>query len=368
MFIIQLPDYLLSELFSEWIELKDVAKFDSSLTNLKFRQSFLEVINREDVSFSASKIQFNIQMIYWLNIRGAKPREVGLNSVSVVHSFKTTKVTMITIENQIDQTVNVANFINLCPHLKLISFNGADADDDLFSQINPDILKQLTELHHVGGWEMKTISKYCTQLIKLIFSGSLYDSEAMDGLQMVMKNNKMLKTIVFNNEIDGYLLSSEYFPLFHSFNLKYLEFSCNFKDDWKSFIDTFTSVNKVILSINNDTGLSKCIYTNNAVTICSNNLLTHAMVTLLTRKLPHNIKGVELSKIRTVTCKTIQSVLIQNKALTSLHCNDCDDLCVDKLREYLSEIKCECDVFVGSCCVMNYKYWFEIVLKIQFST
>ncbi len=78
MLVASLPDALLSEIFSDWIELKNLAKLDSSVTNRGLRQNFLDILGN-DVVFLC---HHNLTPVFqnWLYVRS-----ISIDRISYVH-------------------------------------------------------------------------------------------------------------------------------------------------------------------------------------------------------------------------------------------------------------------------------------------
>src|SRR5687768_4333267 len=71
MIFLNLPDVLLSEIFIKWIEFKNVAKLDSSLTNHKLRKNLLEALCLPESAYDYDKMM-DLNLCNWLNARSVQ--------------------------------------------------------------------------------------------------------------------------------------------------------------------------------------------------------------------------------------------------------------------------------------------------------
>jgi hypothetical protein len=208
MSLFQIPDVLFAELCSYWVELKDVAQLDSSMTNKENRENFLNILKR-DVSSSFDDL-IRHSLLVWLGFRHIRLFSLFVEctcgneiQTDLFSGIDCSKVKSINIHDSFN--LETAKYlVNLCSNLQVLdaSNNKIGFGSKLCEEISPKVLKQLTEIKYVIGENCEYLSKHCTHLETLTIKGR-YLAEKTHGkhfLKLVEKNPK-IRSIFISQDI-----------------------------------------------------------------------------------------------------------------------------------------------------------------------
>lgn len=198
MFLERLPDVLLSELVYLWIELKEVAKFDSSLTNRKNRPVFLNILSG-GISFTYEKPCD--KLIRWLKLRDVKLNYLDISipftPLDVTKLPNCSKVQKIRINSGRIALLNHILLINHCPVINSLNFISTMVMES--EAENLTVLQNLlkpTKLIEINYLRMEFLKYFGTKCGKLEHVELWYFSfPHLDSLLMLLDNNKNIKTL-----------------------------------------------------------------------------------------------------------------------------------------------------------------------------
>jgi hypothetical protein len=242
MFVSCLPDALLSEIFSEWIELKDLTRFDSSVTNHDFRHNVLEIIKSQQITFHNKDAFEQNRSMHWISLRKINLSVFYFQSLNVeqnssfFHSLNVSKIKKIAFsEDNVTVTSSVISMINKCTNLTSLDLTNfayylGDDDQNIWLLLDKKIQSKLTELLCVSSDESRYFETHCKSLVKFSTYCIYYEEDRDKTLQMfgpLLKNNPQLKSIMF----DSLLLKDD--KEFHA------RVKCFCKDATISFLDSF---------------------------------------------------------------------------------------------------------------------------------
>lgn len=170
MLIVQLPDDILSQLISDFVDLKDLTTLDSSVTNSRCRQYFLTILSNKVQMYANGSV--NANKLSWISLRKIKLIHVCFDKNcfndldELIYFFDFSRIKSIIIRFA-DKVAISVKMINQCTHLRLLKLNMMYSSDNptFFSQIKPEILNQLTfisELFHSP--ELDVLSQHCRKL------------------------------------------------------------------------------------------------------------------------------------------------------------------------------------------------------------
>jgi hypothetical protein len=201
----RLPDVLVVEVMTVWLDFKAVTKLDSSMTNKVNRPMILEILSC-DVSFEL-QTEMNIILLDWLVLRDVKISSLNLSACNFdrmsgifSHDINCSKILKISTNHTIF-TKSMADIVNRCQSLRVISFPCGAVGNLCEENIRPEILNNLTEYGCAYSEDMETIVKHCKQLEHIELSTSDDDEKFADGLVdtqilIEMTKNKLRSVII----------------------------------------------------------------------------------------------------------------------------------------------------------------------------
>jgi hypothetical protein len=200
MSIATLPDVLLSDLFSKWIGLKTLTKFDSSFTNHKHRENFLEILRR-DVPF-VSHLTISGPYLTWLILRGIKIDRLADNTCCCkdfdfyFNQLNFSQVRFLKFESYFK--VDYVRLIQKCPRLTSLSFCSYLQQyvnfSIMFPEIDSKILNELTSLSYIVERDLPTVTQYCSNLVDIKLSSDF--SGSTNALPVLIEKNLKMKNIL----------------------------------------------------------------------------------------------------------------------------------------------------------------------------
>jgi hypothetical protein len=196
-----LHDDVLADIFSKWLKMVNLVKLDSSMTNSKNRQHFLETL-RGPYTFHSELTNYG-EVLDWVNLRKIKLDYLKiwncliigkLNNVSLV------KTLYFICAKYVDFNIMLKT-INSCLNLTTLGVMYDDYDDtwfcDILLKLNESILKKLKIIDF--KITPKCLSKICIKLknLKLINVCDFHTEEDLKVLFEGFKNNHNLTQINF---------------------------------------------------------------------------------------------------------------------------------------------------------------------------
>jgi hypothetical protein len=258
--LLRLPDDLLSEVCSDWTELKTLVNVDSSMTNKKCRSNLIKVMYNSSVNLGQVTINFNV--MNWIYARNIKVNELTLSTDcfdstdQLLCPINCSKVKVFRFDKRyrlkLQQTIHA---MNECCSLKTIiaEENINLSFVDLFPKIHSQILYHLTELKILIDEEYKTVAKYCSNLTSITVE-NVTSEEFKDLLNknpkitsLSIKNvptprdfERMLQTlpesiIKLSANLNSAKDTLEYFRKFPDVTKIIIEQNLNFSDDDSCF-------------------------------------------------------------------------------------------------------------------------------------
>ncbi len=137
MLILNLPDELLCEIYSEWLNLRELAKFENSFTNWRKRKLLLNMLASEVVLTCDLKI--DTFLLYWISIRNIKLNHLCMrmycfHNNQLVHTIDCSRVKSLEFVGL--KSSHVIALMNMCPNLREIDFDFM-IDDNNMTHILP---------------------------------------------------------------------------------------------------------------------------------------------------------------------------------------------------------------------------------------
>jgi hypothetical protein len=269
MIFFSLPDVLLFSVLSDWIELKNLMKFESSMTNENHRHALQKMYSDEHFSISCLR-EINNCVLSWVLKRALSFRklicdcepDLILQNLQTLSFSKTTEI-LIHFRN-----IDWIPLLNVCSALSSLVMSGADKTffPSAFQKLSPNILKNIVELDlSYPQFKIDTqnevfthIAEHCCQLqsLTLYFTNSpVQESKCCDfDIKRLLLNNPQLSVMIIcgaavTTEATTYIvqhkqLSDCYFKVESFQALKYF---WNWAQEKSSFIEhlcvSFDSIN-----------------------------------------------------------------------------------------------------------------------------
>jgi hypothetical protein len=207
MLILLLPDVLLSDVVSQWLDFKSFTNFDSSLTNHKARDAHFESI----ISISAFLYDCvaSPDVLKYLLSRDIALVFLEVSDLTfdwtepnyeIILKLNLSKVRRLDIHNPSIPFPNLVEIINKCPELRELSMSLFDKETkrDQLIKINTNILNQITTLHDMSCSDLDIVGDYFTGLssisLRLDFL-TVEEKNTIDFMKLLLTNNSKMASI-----------------------------------------------------------------------------------------------------------------------------------------------------------------------------
>jgi hypothetical protein len=194
-----------------------------------------------------------------------------------------------------------------------------DSGEKIFGGIKLRVWRNITELLESSFDNLELLPMACANLRKLTLTGNVYYAEDAEDITKLVERNPNLNTIIFIER--KATLYPDGFSLFHSYNLKYLEFTALNHESLSEFVTTFTSTDTLILKDNpppRPVGtrcwsyyrpIGTCILNLNQLTIKINfHNVSGAKIFATIQNLPNNIKTLKMTSVVMSEINTVCSI------------------------------------------------------------
>jgi hypothetical protein len=213
--VLSLLSAILVPLLTDWIEIDDLAVFDTSICNHEERHVFLHIISRDNFSHSTSVLHFRKKYWKWIVLRGIKIRKVSLKYFT---------------KNRLHSILPFFSYVSKIHHLempccsnldyivqhygeKILSLN-VSGSTNLNDEWLLNLLRQLSNLTAVDICECKELSDVsvanlvhcCLNLVSVNLC--LCDGMTSESCVTVVKQFPQLHTLHTNGDISDTQLSS----------------------------------------------------------------------------------------------------------------------------------------------------------------
>jgi hypothetical protein len=254
MTFVNLPDSVLSGILSGFADLKDLTRFDSSLTNNKNRSVFLAFLAAKESSFSTEGC-INKSRLSWINLRCIKLSHINLYSdcfnkenQEIIFHFDSSKVINIRIDTSLTSQ-EALNMVNYCPNVSSLNnfsaFYEAEGMKAFFEQIDTKIMKQLTFISDIFGVDLFTLSERCESLTSLNIQNDIRPLFEFEDIiiEILQKNPKITQLLL--REAFSPTFYSQVITLFPQITIFSARFEIELKD-----VSNFTSCHLSLSSVN----------------------------------------------------------------------------------------------------------------------
>lgn len=205
MIYVRLPDVILGELCSQWISLRNLVNFDSSLTILS-RKQFLQILSSDTVVFQFDE-EICESSAFWLGVRGIKLSALRLNGCcSNDHRMNLSKVKKLyATPNQ--TASHIIDTINKCPVVESLCFRDLYECGlrDILPCISSNLLGQISDLSGVFDNETRLVGELCKNLTSLpMVDNQLKQSiSSQNDLLFLVEQNPKLKILDIKSTISS---------------------------------------------------------------------------------------------------------------------------------------------------------------------
>jgi hypothetical protein len=143
----QLPNFICSELFTQWIDVKDLAKLDSAVVNRAQRKLFLEMIRDDYFVVKGSELFTLATYISWLSLRSLKIDKLVVLTSLFKNPEQLSRLNVSRLESLSFKTgTNFSSKTVSYPLLqRLMNFLGSAENEDHFQEL----LVRCVRLKHV---------------------------------------------------------------------------------------------------------------------------------------------------------------------------------------------------------------------------
>jgi hypothetical protein len=203
--ILHLPKYCQLLFISEWFELKEIAKVDTSFCNREERKQFLTHLRN---TIFMGDIQIHLACcVTWINQRKIKLKVLQVNDIvlSLYQSFDASRIRSLKIIHHcIGQYSGIycLNLINKCLNLSHLEFEHFSFfNHENLRKVSSVILKQINHLIIIPAQidALTLVGEACEQLKTLQFQITNADFKIDDVLLMICKKNENLTKLHINN-------------------------------------------------------------------------------------------------------------------------------------------------------------------------
>lgn len=208
--LLNLPDDLLQDTFTAWVEALDLVKLDLSLCSTKWRRNFLcllKTMNGLSTVYLVGKLSVLVlqKLHHWIYLRSISMREAVVcdnlifNRGKLLLEFHTDHLETVNVlsYNAGNMDKDLVDFLSSCRHLKSVRLSSIN-----FVHLLPNsVLGPLAELHiRYGSHDFNTlfsnIAKNCTSLKTLIIDVDTFHSKYSPLFDAIKANPGLTELMV----------------------------------------------------------------------------------------------------------------------------------------------------------------------------